>query len=351
MKNKKTNATSKIGLLFVESLINRFNDTFQKIDQENDFGFDGILEFFEEEESLNYTTACQIKTGESYFRNGKIYIVSDEEHFKYWQEHNLYSYLFVYNDKQEKCYWLDLSKYVNESQDRYIIDSPEFRELNSDTYLQFKEYVLENKNNLINESKFLKAVEKLLIIKEEYDRTIFKTLQNNRDRVLLWNVLFSKVLDSENQDLLLDILYLFRLATHNPDIFWHKENIIKNENVIKYIKELINGPNKIAFVNKLANLAAEDYIEFQRGSFGQIIFHILDEVENKDNILIDIIKNKNVKLETRKTSFIILMYYKSDEYIKNNLYLLDLLLNDSCIDQNEYKMFKECLQKYGCFQF
>lgn len=69
-KIKKLQLQQK-GINFLKGIVEDNGSIFHKIEQENDFGIDCIIEFFKDEEPINISIAFQIKSGSSYI-NKKI---------------------------------------------------------------------------------------------------------------------------------------------------------------------------------------------------------------------------------------------------------------------------------------
>lgn len=70
-KLKKTSITAKKGINFLKGIVEDNGSIFHKIEQENDFGIDCIIEFFKDEEPINISIAFQIKSGSSYINKKK----------------------------------------------------------------------------------------------------------------------------------------------------------------------------------------------------------------------------------------------------------------------------------------
>lgn len=68
----------KLGVNYVTDIVDRCNCYFNKIEQENDIGIDGIIEFTDDSIPTGKCIAVQIKTGESYVKN-KLPEISYEE--------------------------------------------------------------------------------------------------------------------------------------------------------------------------------------------------------------------------------------------------------------------------------
>lgn len=354
MKRSNNIRIGKSGVIFVESITNKYNDIFQKIDGDNDIGFDGYIEIVEGENSYNFTVACQIKSGKSYFKNDKAYIQTDEDHIKYWKDHNLYSFLFVYNENDDKCYWLDLTKYVNSlEEDKYNIIFNLDNELNSNTYLGFKEYVKQIKFTTLNDSKLMLSLNRLIYISQKevsYDKDLIISIMNNRNNILVWNTVINCFLYSTSDEFLINLIYTMRLHTSNPDIFWHNDNVIE-EYISSNFINIINSSIKEIFLKKLIYCCSFEDVLFERGQIGQVIYHIIELINDRDILLKNIIKSRNEEDKIREWSFKIFMYYRQEDFIFENLHLLEILNSDNIIVGQEYHDLKWALNEFGCFIF
>jgi Domain of unknown function (DUF4365) len=87
-KRKASQGTSREGINFVRTLVERHNSTFQEIDLHNDLGNDAYVEFVAKESSTGRCIALQIKSGSSYRAAcGGYAFQSDRDHFEYWASH------------------------------------------------------------------------------------------------------------------------------------------------------------------------------------------------------------------------------------------------------------------------
>jgi hypothetical protein len=89
-KYKETNVTSKIGVNFVKGIVEEAGSLFHKIEQENDLGIDGIIEFIKDETPTNKSIALQIKSGKSYFNlQNTESLIPVDDHYEYWKNYPL----------------------------------------------------------------------------------------------------------------------------------------------------------------------------------------------------------------------------------------------------------------------
>lgn len=350
MNRSKTIVTGLKGINYIKTLLNNNGDIFQKIEGENDIGFDGYIEFIKDSKSLNYTVACQIKTGKSYFKNDSIYISSDKNHFEYWNKHNMYSFLIVYNDVTQKCYWIDLSKYLKaHNNETYIVKHDLANELNENTYDIFKKYVMETKEQDISLAKVLNISEKLLINDDEkLSDDVIRLLINYKNFALIWTIVYQKFLISKNEEVLLDLIYFMGWTTSNPDMNWNKTNWIE-ESRRKFLYDLIEKTDKVTFINKLLIVSTIEKVEFQRGGAGQSIYHILSKIKGYEDILIEIIKSG--KDDLKENALFFLMLYKEYSFISSHIHLVDLLFDNGIFNKEIYVRYKSHLKNFGCFYF
>jgi hypothetical protein len=71
LKYPRTNSTAKVGVGYIQSIVDHHNCIFQEIDTKNDLGVDAIIEIIKEEEPVSKFVATQIKSGKSYFNKKK----------------------------------------------------------------------------------------------------------------------------------------------------------------------------------------------------------------------------------------------------------------------------------------
>lgn len=111
-----------MGVNYVRDVVERSNCIFQKIDQENDLGIDGLLELIKDEEPINKQLAVQVKSGESYYnQKSSECLIPIENHRRYWSKHPLPVYGLVYVPSLETAYWIDIKEYLRETPDSTVI--------------------------------------------------------------------------------------------------------------------------------------------------------------------------------------------------------------------------------------
>lgn len=122
---KKTNATAKAGINFVRSVVEDSGSLFHKIEQENDLGIDGLIEFVRDERPLNKLVATQIKSGKSYFdlkRNECLIPIG--EHRKYWLQYPVPVIGIVFIPLICEASWVDLKAYLGANPSADVVRFP-----------------------------------------------------------------------------------------------------------------------------------------------------------------------------------------------------------------------------------
>jgi len=110
MKYLNTNATSKEGINFIKTIVDKANCIFNETPQQNDLGIDAQIELIKNEIPTNSLIAVQIKSGNSFFDDKKC-ILPVENHYDYWNKYPIDVIGIVYVPKLEKAYWIDIKEY------------------------------------------------------------------------------------------------------------------------------------------------------------------------------------------------------------------------------------------------
>jgi len=352
--NISTRSKAALGVNFVEKIVNLNDDIMTRIPQENDRGLDIVIEYKDRNGEF-YTFSAQVKSGDSYFNanNDGISIASDFQHFKYWMNHNLYIILFIYNPDTEQCYWLDLSKYVNELEDtkNFRIKSNDIKQLDSSNYQEMIDYVNDkigdHKRNYLL-SKTIRSIISLSSIEKE-EKLLYSVL-NHRNEIFLWITILYKLRTSEDIMVLRFLVLTLSYITSNPDIWRNKYNIL-NDDVRRLAIEELNSHFSEAIVIKL--LSAFNIEEYSRGQYGQSVFHILESNSNSSRHLLNIIGNSSVDPEIRYKAWVLYPTFRSnhDEELSNKKKWLEELAKEGIVNLEMKRIFQEIIASRGLFNY
>ena len=102
----------KLGVNYVTDVVDRCECYFNKIEQENDIGIDGIIEFTQNGMPTGKCIAVQIKTGNSFITKKKECIIPIGSHYEYWKNYCMPVYGIVYSLDDNIAYWVDVKQYL-----------------------------------------------------------------------------------------------------------------------------------------------------------------------------------------------------------------------------------------------
>lgn len=349
-----TRSKAALGVNYVEKIVNLNDDIMIRIPQENDRGLDIVIEFKNRNKEF-YTFSAQVKSGISYFNTKQdgISIASDFQHFKYWLNHNLYIILFVYNPDTDQCYWLDLSKYVNDLQDtkNFRIKSKEIKLLDSSSYQDMVDYIDvkigDHKRNYLL-SKTIRSLISLPV--GEINEKLFYSTLNYRNELFLWITVLYKLRITEEKEVIRFLIKILSYITSNPDIWRNKYNILHDE-----IRQLAVSEFNSRFDERIVVkfLSSFDIDEYCRGQLGQSVFHILELNSNSSLYLQDIIRNSNIDFDIRYKAWVLYPVYRTnrDLEITNKRKWLDELFEAKIISVETKNIFLEKMATEGLFYY
>src|SRR5688500_9479144 len=118
-KYPRTQATGKIGVVFVESVVSEAGSMFRPIPQDTDVGIDGYIEFVESEVVTGSLVAIQIKAGESFLKQNStekhFSVNASKEDFNYWNSQIIPVALIVYDPGTRLSGWIDITAYIRQN--------------------------------------------------------------------------------------------------------------------------------------------------------------------------------------------------------------------------------------------
>lgn len=349
-----TRSKAALGVNYVEKIVNLNDDIMTRIPQENDRGLDIVIEYKDKNGEF-YTFSAQVKSGNSYFNTKKdgVSIASDFQHFKYWMNHNLYVILFTYNPETDECFWLDLTKYVNDIEDtqNFRIKSQNIKRLDTDTYQEMIEYIndkiKDHKRNYLL-SKTIRSIISMSDIKKD-KKLLYSTL-NHRNEIFLWITILYKFRTTDDIKVIRFMITVLSYITANPDIGRNNYNILKNDIQALAIEEF-NSHFDEKLVIKL--LSAFDIEEYNRGQLGQSVFHILELHSNSSLYLLNIIRNCNIDAETRYKAWVLYPTFRSDydEELLNKKKWLEELAQQNVIGLEMESILEKVIESEGLFYY
>ena len=273
MKKISSNrATARSGVNALREFLEHHDHIFQELEQHNDFGIDGYVEFSCGGQATGVVVAAQVKSGESYLAaSGGGLVRGDAEHVDYWRQHVLPVVLIVLDPKEKRSWWCDAKASVESSGwqkgevHRFVVDRP----LDATTLDDFFFWSRRGEPGDSSDAQLCRVLEMLGDPADEagfYEacRALFR---NHRKRWLAWQSLILVATSASTPASRKRVAFriLFYISQH-PDIYWNDFNSVPFE-----VSELARGLFCRAVgsreVVELLSMADED--GFQRGSVGQ----------------------------------------------------------------------------------
>ena len=336
-KLKKSSITAKKGLNFLKGVIEDNGSVFHKIEQENDFGIDCIVEFFTNEESVNISIAFQIKTGSSYINTGNCTAsIPVDDHYDYWTNYSLPVYGLVYDTKIKNAYWVDIKEYLKSNPTHKNIVFNITRS-NTLTETNYKDLFFPLMTGKIPK---LTITESISFFQSKYEEEHFigmsSLFRNYINNTQIWDNFIGYLKNKPKEYISGQLIYYVAHIPWHGDIYYVGEDILPT--TTEYAKSLISEFDE-AMTLKLLSLVNED-VGIIRGSIGESIEAIISCIRNKTEILKNIISNtKHTEIIKCLASMILIYYDKNDiDFLRK---YKDIKIINSII---------EYVEKYGEFE-
>lgn len=114
MKYKRTKATAKAGVLFLDKLVTEHGSVYRPVHEEDDVGIDGFIELVDDEVASGQLIAVQVKSGDSCLcADQQAFVVNvDEKHLRYWLGYMVPVILVCYSPSKDCAAWVSVRDYV-----------------------------------------------------------------------------------------------------------------------------------------------------------------------------------------------------------------------------------------------
>jgi len=306
-KYKKTNVTSKVGVNFVKGIVEEAGSLFHKIEQENDLGIDGIIEFIKDETPTSKSIAIQIKSGKSYLnlQNTESFIPVDD-HYEYWKNYPLPVYGLVYSSELKKGFWIDIKEYFKLHGQCSVIkySNNKTNEFDLDSFQRlFSPLILEE----IPDLSFEEALS--LFDSKHYDEVylgmivLFRRYVNQK---IVWEKFISYFIDHNIENIPCSLIYYFAHIPWHSDIWYRGEQISKE--IKSYVKACFNKFEKPLIIKLLEFIDEDNGIS--RGTLGQSVEAIISSISDVDTLLEEIMRSQKVPIQIRHSAALIFAYHK-----------------------------------------
>jgi hypothetical protein len=319
-KYADTIVTSKLGTNHVRSVVEAAKCIFHKIEQENDLGIDGLIEFTKDGVPQNKQIAIQIKSGQSYYNSQTNQcLIPVGNHFDYWTKHSLSVCGIVYIPSLNSASWVNIKNYLKQygqcSTIRFvrsrtnIFDHTDFTKIFVPTIfkelpdLSFEEAAsfFHSKNPAEN---YLGLV------------SLFRKFPNNLE---VWDWFIEFFRSKDVSDIPPSLIYYFAHIPWHGGIGYRGEKF--NDETKAHAKKHFEDFSRADVIKLLAFIDEENMIS--RGSIGQSVEAIVSSLSKRDVLLIEIINDKAITMFIRECAALIFGYHKQKDSIPLLLMLSD----------------------------
>lgn len=324
----------KLGVNYVTDVVDRCECYFNKIEQENDIGIDGIIEFTQNGMPTGKCIAVQIKTGNSFITKKKECIIPIGSHYEYWKNYCMPVYGIVYSLDDNIAYWVDVKQYLNEHKcdiesEKLNVIKFKMNDINKfdiDSFNKYFKSIVENKLPEISYEESSNLLESKNV--DEVYIAINSLAKRYANKVETWDKLIDVFRKTSDTDLISEIIFYFSYIPRHGDL-WGELNF--SEVSRQHARDILNKLNTDEVIKMLSVI---DENGIQRGTIGQCIEAIISSINNSDKILKEIIRNENLDEEISNNAITILAFNYSNEFkvavvngeIENN-WFVNLIMN------------------------
>lgn len=287
-KRKRTQSTSRDGINFVRTLVERHNSTFQEIDLHNDLGNDAYVEFVVEENATGCCVALQIKSGRSYrVAPDKYAFQSDRDHFDYWASHTLPVLAVIFDPDVQRAFWVDITDHLRQhpamiEHGPYTISANQ--ELSDASFDDFRRHCLRYRDQYSREPNFGRALDSFAA-REDVERCfdgLRALFAYHRQHAATWYYLISCLSNYREHPILRALLVRLCHVPGHGDIFWSKSNLIDEEvrrRAVFFMRERFDRRDALTMLSVI------DDTGIQRGTVGQCVHVLVDTMADTEGAM------------------------------------------------------------------
>lgn len=312
-QSQPTRARGKAGQREVETVLEAANLVVQRVEAENDIGRDAFVDVVQGTDVTGGVISLQIKSGPSFFHDGRWVLPGEPEDFTLWRESTVPMFGVVHDPGSGALRWVDLS-YAARVTDKYVspivagpfgkqaVPVPDDNRLDLDiaSFLLAATSALRRWSGLPTAALLARDTETIKIGIAD----TFAVGRHNPDAFLLLCALFHRLPDESRPA----ALHALAMATRNPDIYWTTDNWIPD-----VVKRAVQERCRWTPADLEAFLTMIDENGIERGSVGQAVFHILELDTSLGDRLFEIAIRRGRPESVRFWAVVILTYLAGDD--------------------------------------
>ncbi len=314
-KRSQNKVVEKLGIRYVQTIIENNNCIYQPISGENDQGNDCYIEFINNNITTSFCLFAQIKSGKSYKNKSGYKIPTDSNHLHYWRNHILPIAGIVYDVDLEKAYWINISEYLKTHSDEILGKSHNIRvdasnEFSAETFHLFKEHFVQYSQEYKSYENFGRSLEAFSNVNQPDEcYTGLKSLfANHRERAAAWYYIILNLGNIEEKGILGNILGMLSNYLNNSTVFWRSEDYAHYQSsttsviISDYIKKLF----PVNAVKESLKFLKDGIVQ---GSFPYLVFLVLNEVNDIHNIVYEFTQDPTFTMDERNSLFWVFIHF------------------------------------------
>lgn len=299
--------TASQGVYHVAKVISASNSIFHPIHQENDIGNDAFIEFVLSTAPIGCMIAAQIKSGDSYNRNGKFILPADAKHFDYWQSHPLPVCGFVYDPASDIARWVDITAHVNDKPAQFTIEVPDENIFDEGHFAVFRDHFLSYREQFSEFANFGRSLSHFSHLEDSArcENGIRALFTFHRSRLEAWYYMVSTINNFRGHPLLPLVVATLAHVPGHMDIFWASNQNVIPEPIRREVESLLTRMLSRESVITLLSVVVEG--GFEHGTIGQCVASIVALTPNRRTLLASIALDSDVPETTRYWALLLLI--------------------------------------------
>lgn len=311
---KRSAVTAKEGINFIRSAVENCGSLFIKIEQENDLGIDGLIEFIKDERPINKQIAVQIKSGASYYvSEADECAFSIGKHRDYWLKHPLPVFGLVYVPAVKTAYWVNIKRFL---QDNPVATTVRFPATKANRFesSSFETLFLPS---IVGETPILDIDEAFSLARSSEPSEIYLGLlvlfRRYANHKLAWDELIRTFVERPVDEIPPVLLYWLAHIPGHCDIFYFGQTASKETRM--YAQSLLENFGVEHVIKLLSFIDPE--VQIARGTLGQSVEAIVSSLPNASALLRQIVNSKKLDMCIREFAVIILAMHEGQDALSD----------------------------------
>ena len=294
----------------VAKIVTASNSIFHSVHQENDIGNDAFIEFILSRTPLGCIVAAQIKSGDSYIRNGKFILPADAPHFEYWRSLPLPVCGVVYDPTSDTARWVDITAHVNDKPTQFTIEVPDENIFDQACFNTFRDHFLSYRPLFADAANFGNAMADFSHLEDlaRCENGIRALFNFHRSRLETWYYVISTLNNFRSHPLLPLLVETLSHVPGHMDILWVPNKNVIPETTSSEAESLLKRMLSRESVLTLLSVVVEG--GFERGMIGQCVDAIVCIAPNRRQSLESIALDGCVPQDIRYWALLLLVLYE-----------------------------------------